>query len=258
MAIATYDDIVSRTFSNWHANWLYYGEVVATTAAFGGNSFALVAIGDVKALPSLPSGVSAYIPTCFQGAIGTVTTPRTMLLCEVFDLGSLNIAGPTFTDGGTFPTRTELGSSRDTFGPVFVEITTGLNSNPGNYTITYVDQDGNSAETTTSQALPVSGAARSVGFVPLNTGDVGVKDITAANRTGGTSPTGVLKFWGVIPVAYCANGQGGTIFTYPFHTQTFNWVKLDAGAQLRCFAFGGVTTHGPHTIAGCIDIVGDS
>lgn len=258
-AVATYDELVARALAGYHANWPIYGETTATAGIIGGN-YSIVGLGSVKTLPALPSGVSGYIPTCLQSAVGLVSVPRIMMYCEVINLGSLDISGPTFTDGDAFPTRMVLGTSRQLSGPVFCEIeNAALAAAPGSMTITYVDQDGNAAETTASLALPTTNAnPQTVGPIPLNTGDVGVRDITAATRTGGTTPTGTLRFWGIIPIAYAASGGGGCQFIYPMHTQAFNWSKLYGGSKLRVFTFGAATSHTAHGMFGCIDIVGDS
>lgn len=260
MAVATYDDLIARIGNDYVAEWPLYGEVAATTGAFGGNVFALQRNGVGQTMPSLPTGVTGYIASCVQAVAGGSTTTRVLFVSEVINLGTLDIAGPTFTDGSAMPTVTELGASNATYGPVWVEVTTALNATPGSITVTYVDQSGNAAETTAAQLLPTSNnGVGCCGWVALNSGDVGVRDITTATRTGGTTPTGVLKFWGVRPIASLITpGTGGAYYPNPMLTSSFNWARLDASSQIRCFSFTGGTTIAGCALSGSITFIGDS
>lgn len=259
MSIQTYDELIARVGSGHAAAWPYYHDGQVTTGVLGGNNTSLLRIGSVPALPTLPSGVTAYIPTCITGAIAIISSGRTYLFCEVIDMGSLNISTNVFTDGAAFPTRTELGASNATWGPVFVEFETALGGTPGNLTVTYVDQDGNTAETTTAQTMSATNPnIGTTGFIVFNSPDIGARDITGAARTGGTAPTGTLRFWGILPICFIPVVSTGTIPPYSFHTQGFNWVSLGAGAQIRIFSFTGTTSHGGVSVIGKIDIVGDN
>jgi hypothetical protein len=180
--------------------------------------------GQFRALPSpLPTGVTAYIPT--RVFIGSSVAGE-VLWCRLVNLGSIDISPSTFTDANAFPTYTELGdASVSESGVVFAEVTTVLNATPGSLAITYVDQNGNTAEATTAVALTASAAVGTGAFIALNAGDYAVRDITAAARTLGTTPTGVIKFWGVRPLIMTpVTSLGGTmenLLTSAFHPQRF-------------------------------------
>lgn len=259
MAVASYNDLIARVGNNYVANWPFYGETAATTGIFGGCNMALQRIGHGRTLPSLPSGVTGYIATAAQGLILTSSSLRTVFVCECINLGTLDISTPTFTDGSAMPTQTVLGSSINTYSSVLVEVTTALNATPGSFTVTYVDQSGNAAETTTAQTLPTTNnGIGCAGWVNLNTGDVGVRDITTATRTGGTTPTGVIKFWGILPICQLCTAGGGTIYVEPMLTQDFMWAKLSAASDIRLFSFSGGSSIVGTAITGSISIVGDS
>lgn len=81
------------------------------------------------------------------------------------------------------------------------EVTTVLSATAHNITITYQDQANNTAEAAAAYAAPVSAAANRIPlvspnwFLPLNSGDSGVKDITNISQSTITSVTGVSNFW---------------------------------------------------------------
>ena len=259
MGVTSYDNLIARVGNSYYANWPFYGDGQVTTGLLGGNNFSLQKVGTAPILPTLPSGVSAYIPTAIKAAAAIITSPRTLMFCEVIDMGSLNISTNVFTDGSAFPTRLELGTSRQTFGPIFVEFETALGGTPGSLTVTYVDQDGNTAETTAAQTMSATNPnIGTTGWIVLNSPDVGAQDITTAARSGGTTPTGTVRFWGILPIAYFTLNSNGSGYIYAFHTQNFNWSSLGASTSIRIFSWSGATAPGGYAICGSIDIIGDS
>jgi hypothetical protein len=259
MAVASYDDLISRVGSNYAATWPFYGELQSTTGLLGGNNQALQRLGYARTLPSYPSGVTGYIVTAVQGAISLSSVTRTILVCQCVNLGSLDISTNTFTDGSSMPTITELGSSVTSWGPVFVEYITALGGTPGSLTITYVDQDGNSAETSAAQAMSATNPnPGTVGWIVLNSGDVGVRDITTAARSGGTTPTGTVKFWGVLPICQISTTGLGAFYIEPMLTQDFMWANLPEGSDIRLFNYSGGTSIAATAMSGILNIIGDS
>lgn len=255
MAIKSYDDLLNRIGGGYSLSQPIMGLRESTAQPIGGNNIQCHLTGNTKALPALPGGVTAYIPTAVSVA-GSQNATYSILFAYLINLGSLDIAGPTFTDGSSMPTKTELGVSRTTSSAVFIEVTTALNATPGNMTVTYVDQDGNGAETTTAQALGGSSPVGSSGFIVLNSPDIGVRDITAATCTGGTTPTGVVRFWGVIPISMGGStaAAGGLGEYRNLLTSTFNCQRLPGSATLGVFGLQA----NAKSVQGCIYFVGDS
>lgn len=262
MAITSYNDLIARIGGNYWLSQPLWGEQTATvTSTISGSDFASVAtarLGEGKALPSgLPTGVTSYIPTRVTSAVSVAG--QSILICKMVNLGSLDISGAsgTFTDGSAMPTVTELGVSRQIASPVLMEVTTVLNATPGTITITYVDQDGNGAETTAGHVLTASVAVRSVGTVLLNSTDWGASDITAAARSGGTTPTGVIKFWGIIPISFMSGSPGlaGMTVLDNLLTSGFSWLELGAGDTYGAFVTGNTSAK---SIIGDLFFVGDS
>lgn len=254
-AVVTYDEILNRVGGGYTLSEAIGGLIESNAVVMGGNNVGFHRIGRIKTLPSLPSGVSAYIPASISLETSTSGT-YCAIAAQMTDLGELNVGTNTFTDGSSMPTRTELGVSRTTSGPVFREVTTAMNSNPGSFTITYVDQDGNSAEATSSQTIGNSSVVGNSGFVVLNSPDVGVRDITASSRTGGASHAGVMKFWGITPIAILSHvtGSQGLGEFVNLLTSKFNCQRLPASAQVGIF----VMNSGAKAVQGNIFFVGDS
>jgi hypothetical protein len=153
------------------------------------------------------------------------------------------------------PTVTELGTSRVMASAVIAEVTTALNATPGSLQITYTDQDGNTSQSNTAVALTASAVVGTCAFVNLAAGDTGVRDISAATRSAGTTPTGVIKFWGLVPIALVSTALGDNPEKMNLITQNFNPIRLGAGDVVRVFPTVSATAK---RVFGMINLVGDN
>ncbi|MBE0522646.1 MAG: hypothetical protein IBX39_10340, partial [Candidatus Methanoperedenaceae archaeon] len=89
------------------------------------------------------------------------------------------VIGTGFTDGDSIATG---GLSP------YIRILADTGNQPSDVTITYVDQNGNTAEQTlVSTSVPASSTAGTFIKISLNGGDSGIRDITAVSITGGTT-----------------------------------------------------------------------
>jgi len=200
---------------------------------------------------SLPSGVTAYLPTQIFG--GTNLIGFFLGLYHMIDLGSIDISTNTFTPGSNMGTSTFGGQTINRSGVLFAEVTTALNSTPGNLDVTYIDQSGNAAETNTASALATSAPVGSGVFVRLNIGDGAVREVTGANNSSGTSPSGVIKFWGLIPIASTiTNAYHGGFVIDAFNKRPL--YRLPASAIIGGVVSGGTSAGG---LEGSIRYVGD-
>jgi len=77
----------------------------------------------LRALPSLPSGASYFLPTNFEL---TNSSAKVFHLSKLTLLGTLDISGPTFTDGNVAPTIIEGGVSRQIPSGVLMVVDTAL------------------------------------------------------------------------------------------------------------------------------------
>jgi len=257
MALTTYDLFISQCASGIKRNQPIGDEAQAnTTATFLARNIAtMTRRGYTKPLPSpLPSGVTAYI--CSRISVTGSSPGIALIVAKLIDLGSIDISTPTFTDGSAMPTKTELNASNVTASPVLCEVTTALNATPGSLQITYVDQDGNTAEATTAQVMTASSVVKSAAYIDLNGTDWGVQDITAATRTGGTTPTGVVQFWGLLPITICplAPNTDGVTWIDNLIGTAFNPTRLGAGDVIGAFQSGSALSR----VYGNLFFVGDN
>jgi hypothetical protein len=201
---------------------------------------------------SFETGVTAYIPTRVS-----VSSPAScaFLICELFNLGSIDISGAsgTYTDGIAMPTRTVLGTSTQIPGMCIMEATTALNATPGTLTTTYIDQSGNAAEAAAAQNLGASSTVGSCSFLIPNSPDLGVTNITAASRSGGTTPTGVITYWGCIPIALVPSTT--TVAVVDNLVQNGMVARLGTSSTIGVFAIGSIALT---AVAGFMSMVGDT
>lgn len=239
MGLTTIDGYVSQVGNNKVSVKNFAVDSVATSATcISSQLIAVQNMGLIATMESLPSGVTSY--KLVGGRFRASTITCTYIVAKMVDMGNINIATPTFTDGSSMPTMLEGNVSRVLSSQPYGEVTTVLNATPGSITVTYVDQDGNTAETTASMALTASAAVGTMFPITLNTGDTGARDITNSTRTGGTSPTGVIKYWGVIPLAVF---QPQTVAQYDLvNLTTSDICPVDVGAgdniYLLCIGSG--------------------
>lgn len=256
MAITTFDGFISQIGSGITLSQPMWGEQTAiNTNGLFSNSQNVSRIGYTKNLPSLPSGVTSYIPTFIAVANNL---DRSALVAKVINMGSLDISTNVFTDGAVMPTVTELGVSRPLPSPILVEVSVVLNATPGSLQITYKDQYNNTAEAGIIIALTASSAVGTFGFYNggMNTGDTGVVDITNAQRSGGTTPSGTLTFWGLIPIAIVPAGTNSTQIGFHNAITAFSLIQLGAGDRIDAFTVTNNTS--PKQFYGSINFIGNN
>jgi hypothetical protein len=240
MTIASIDTLITEKCAGYSKLENYYTQFQAakTATLFTGNLLQRCLMdARIGTLPTLPGGKTYYMPT-YIDLTGSVNN-ATYTLARLTSFGSLNIATPTFTDGSAAPTITEGGVSRQIPSAILAVCTTGLNATPGSITVTYRDQDNNTAETTASIALTASVVAGTAGFLNLNGTDWGAVDITAATRTGGTSPTGVIEFFHVWPICQLTTpGTTSMIAVKNFLTDDSLLFKFAAGEKIAIIGTG--------------------
>lgn len=143
------------------------GGAVPTSATTGAIPFTNAASGD-----------TLHIIT--PGGMGSAA-PNTLLLYDrIFHAGSvLHTTTGNQSVTGT-PNRYTGTSSPGNF--AFLEVTSALGTTAHNLTMTYVDQSGNAAEAAAALAMVTSSAVTRIPhtpwFVPLNSGDSGLRNVT--------------------------------------------------------------------------------
>jgi hypothetical protein len=92
----------------------------------------------------------------------------------------------------------------------------------------------------------------------LASGDIGARDVTGATRSAGTTPTGVIKFWGleVLAGGICFNaGAGPALFSANLLGTDLNVMRLAAGDDIRVLAIRG--SGSATAMTGFMSLVGD-
>lgn len=253
MSLASHNAFVSRIAAGYYKRQHIRGDRAAVTATLiAGTAFAMQKTAYTQVMPgSLPTGVTAFVPTS-AAIVGSSGSPH--IIGKLVDLGDFNNSTNTFTDGDDMPDQTVGNGTVQLPSTVIMEVTTALNSDPGTLSVTYVDQNGNAAEATTTAALTASAVAGTCSVLPLNAGDWGVLDLTAAVRASGSSHAGAIQFWGFIPlgVLFCTGSD--TPGFLDLLTTTLNPMRLGINDQIGLFQLGAVAL----AAKGYIELVGDT
>lgn len=168
--------------------------------------------------------------------------------------GSHNSANAACTG---VPTRYQDTTAAGSY--ISARVTTILTSTAHNITITYMDQDGNTAEAGSAQAARASAA---VGTIPLtipqwfyylNAGDTGVRKITNWATSAGN--TGVSDVFIAHALAILPQLAINTPFILDGINSAFNLVKILSGSCCMLTEYWMPATNAP-TFSGLIKIVG--
>lgn len=252
------DDFIARIMNGYDCYEPFYGDqqTAFTSTLLTGQNTIVGTVGTTRTFPSLPTGVTGYIVMSTNALSSNGSGP--LILGKAINLGSIDISGAsgTFSAGSSMPTVTEGNNSNQTYSSVMAEVTTAISSNAGTLTITYKANDGTTGNTTTAQTITNSAVAHTCGTITLNTGHWGVSQITASARAAGSSPTGVIKFWGVLPICMVHQGYSASIPAFRnLISSTINPMRLGAADVVKIFSLGATGVRG---LEGGMNIVGDS
>lgn len=233
----------------------------ATTATTVGNAFSCFNVGVLPAASGV-GGTSGTGRACVRSTTGALgqqnaaggdylhligmdilasAVSSLMLVDRIWDM-TYNHASSTSTaiNASNRPARYDgtTGSAYGNF--VAGEITTALSATAHNLTVTYVDQDGNTAEAAAAYAAPVSAVAgrpptvAGQWFVPLNSTDSGARYLTNIAQSTTASVTGVTTWWIAHPLAFIPQPVANVPFHYDGIYSAFNLERIYDDA---CLAF---------------------
>ena len=220
-------DLISEATTGGKKQSLLFSKA-PTTATTAGNACSMFNVGTLpsaggvggtsgtgrKCVRSTTGALGQQNPTSgdtqhITSIIGTASAVSSFMLCDrLWDM-TYNHATSTSTavDSSNRPDRYQTAVlAPGNF--ISGEITTALSATAHNLTLTYVDQDGNTAEAAAAYAAPVSavvGRSPTVAgqwFVPLNAGDTGARYLTNVAQSTITSVTGVTSWWIAHPLAF--------------------------------------------------------
>jgi hypothetical protein len=242
--LATIDDYINRASNGYitHRHYSVQIDAATSTSISAGQLMSMQLLPVVQTIESMPSGVTGY--RLVNATLVSSLATGIYSLVKLINLGSVtDLSSFSFTDGSAMPSITEGNNSNASYSPILMQITGTLNSAPGTFTITYVDQDGNTAEAAPGFAPSLSCLVGTTGPVPLNTGDIGARDVTNITRSGGSAHSGSIRLWGAINLGMFGNSNGNINQTYQlnFLTGTPSAPLLSAGDQLGILALGTVT-----------------
>lgn len=228
----------TATYGPMVRSLLLYNQTAGTAATTSSGYVTTGYLGGMS-IPALTSPVTSVIITSvdFMG-----DDSSTQIICGYAqDMGTLTISGNSFASGTAMPTRTIAGTSVTTASVMpLIQITTTLVATNPVITITYTDQDGNTGQTA-SLTIPTNAAINSCFLISphLATGDTGIRAITNISTSAGTG--GVLKIYGVIPIAYGINLSNAYNIIQPlFNTlPLFPFVESD---RLEFYRIGATST----------------
>lgn len=200
------DGLVSLIGSTFNDQWVGYNESTTNRTAL--QSGANFLSGQRCAFFTFPGGTTTpTLPGSTSGYLITEVTPITSLTAtwytfgELVKLGTLDLnggGGGSFTGAAALPTRTELGTSNALDSMLICEVNTALSATPGTFTVTGLDDSGNSV--TSATITPAnSSAIGSASIINPPSGSNAWRSLTAASTTG--TGTGKMDFWGIIPIS---------------------------------------------------------
>ena len=272
-------DLISEATQGGKSQYLVFSKA-ATTATTVGNAFVSRNVGTLPAARGTggTSGTGVKTTRTTTGALGQAnaaggdTLHITNITVQASAVSSLllfdclwdmtyNHATSTSTaiDSANRPDRYQTAAlAPGNF--ISGEITTALSATAHNLTVTYVDQDNNTAEAAAAYAAPVSAVAGRTPtvagqwFVPLNSGDTGALYLTNIAQSTITSVTGVTTWFVGSPLALVPIPIANVPFIYDGINSAFNLERVYDDACLS-FMTPAIATTGSITYNGLIRLV---
>lgn len=171
----------------------------------------------------------------FQGSVGT---QMLLLYDRLWDMTMNMTTDPQAVDAANRPNRYQTGTTAPgSF--ISAEVTTVLPASSPTVTITYVDQDGNTAEAGAAQTIQSSAAVNTVPFpapnwfYPLNAGDTGVRYITNVDLSAAMA-SGVVSWFVGHVLAFVPIPTANVPVILDGINTAFNLAKVETDA---CLAF---------------------
>lgn len=188
---------------------------------------------------------------------GTPATAVGSLMLYDYLFGVNNSLNATNTAITGVPTRYQTAASAPgSF--VSARVTTVLSATATNLTVTYRDQDLNTAEAAAAVAARVSSAVQTIPltqplwFIPLNAGDTGLQRITNVQSSGAN--TGVVDWIIGHPLAILPQPQVNVPYILDGINSAFNLIQVQTDACLALLEYFKSAT-GAATYSGMIQLV---
>ncbi len=216
------------------------------TGGTSGTGVALVDSSGGAPVFTNPSGGDTTHITTIVAQSGSIQ--NAMLFDCLWDM-TYNHASSTSTaiDSANRPTRYQTGATAPgNF--ISGEVTTNLSATAHNITVTYVDDQGNTAEAGPAYAAPASAGIQRTPtvagqwFVPLNSPDMGVRYLTNIAQSTTASVTGVTTWFVGHPLAWVPQPSANQPWIYDGINSAFNLERVYDDAHLAWLCPGIATT----------------
>ena len=200
-----------------------------------------------------PGGSDTTHLTTWTG--GAATAVGAIMLYDYL-FGVNNSVNATNTAITGVPTRYQDTTAAGSF--LSARVTTVLSATATNFTATYMDQDGNTAEAAAAIAARVSSAVQTIPltqpawFIPLNSGDTGLRKITNIQSSGAN--TGVVDWIIGHPLAILPMNAINIPFVLDGINSAFSLVQIQTDACLALMEYFKSAT-GAATYNGMIQVV---
>jgi len=216
----------------------------AVTAIPGGAAPTRTTTGAVQQTNAAGGDTLHWITGLAQGS----AAPNTLLIYDrIFHAGSVlhTTTGNQAVSG--VPTRYDTTTSPGNF--MFLEVTGTLGSTAHTATVTYMDQDGNTAEAAAAITVVVSSAATRIPFatffVPLNSPDTGCRKVTNIAFSAVSSGNSAVVIGH--PIAFIPVNVANSMVVMDGINSAFNMAKILDDACLAFLEIKGVATATTYT-----------
>lgn len=207
MALLSFNDYITQVAEGYLANLHWESWTTLTSTAVFTNQLLTLQISIGPVIPQAPEGIESYRITNIDSYSNV---PYTCLVAKVVPFGLYIWESDTYTQFLPMPTVTEGNSSRQTYSGILLLASMAKTAGTANsISFDYIDQDGNpttSASLTFEDICPFGTAA----FVPLNSGDCGVQELTDVTVTGSGTYIGAFVCFGIIPIGILSPRQQNT------------------------------------------------
>lgn len=226
------DDGLAQHASFGHLSRCISQNLPLSTAANATSGFNTIRrMPTLYTMPALGGSVEGCVMTRFS-VMAAVSGVAYFAAIEVL-LGTLNMATGAFTDGVAMPTNRKhfmnrAGVQVASLMPV-CRVSAAVTATAPVITTTYVNEDGTGSRTCT-MTLPNNAALNSCFLMAphLQTGDTGIRDITAATRSVGSA--GTIQLHGLLPLSWQVSitATGATAPVSPLWVPTVDWDVIEA------------------------------
>jgi hypothetical protein len=192
----------------------------------------------------MPSSFGTGVTGAYLTYCRIIGVTNTMVICGIeYLLGTLTVSGNSYSAGVSMPTKTVKGVSTQTAASyAFAVVTTNLTVTAPVLTVNYTNQAGTTGRSCTL-TLPNSPVSSTAFFLNANlqSGDSGIRTLSATGMSISTGSAGVIKLYGVLPLSSSSGAVGASCFTPDPLTVSEVPYKIEASENINFYRSSGNT-----------------